>query len=524
MVCNATVSGNNFRARFARPPWTMKSTPWRRIDAQLPEDHLARQIDQAVEWLDLTLLFASYLGVGKEAIRPDLLLKLVLYEKQSKRPSPSQWARDVKENDPLQWLVFGIKPSRTLLYTFRDRIGPYLDFWNQQVLQFARDRGITKAKRASLDGSSVAANASRKLLANEERCQKRIEQLQGAMAADTQGGSSDEAPYWMAKTSRGRFQQLRRYQHVRRCLRQRHDENSRRARQNRKPPEKILVSWSDPESVFGMDKFKVHRPLYNVQLLRDLDSPLILAYDVLALNTDFGTIPRLTELAVDFVGCMPETLLTDSGYVCIRDLEFCESHGITLYAPYKENDQSPARKAKKRRNQHTQIPKSEFTWLEDAQTYRCPEGHLLRYSCRVAAPRSGHEVVTLFFVCPAEHCAACKRAKECTSSRKTGRQVSRMEKEELLDELIQRMNTDEAKALYKLRCRTVELNFADMKEHRGMRRFSCRGLRRVRNDVAATVLVHNLITVLQATAEPTVAPSPAKNGDCYKNAPLICSV
>ena len=101
MVRNTAVFGNNTGGRFARPPWTKNSTPWRQIDAQLSEDHLARQIDQAVELLDLTPLFASYLGVGKEAVRPDLLLKLVLYEKQSKRPSPSQWARDVEENAPV---------------------------------------------------------------------------------------------------------------------------------------------------------------------------------------------------------------------------------------------------------------------------------------------------------------------------------------------------------------------------------------------------------------------------------------
>jgi transposase len=518
MLRNTAVSGTDVNGRFARPPWTKSSGPWRRIDAQLPEDHLARQIDQAVELLDLTPLFASYLGVGKEAVRPDLLLKVVLYEKQSKRPSPSQWARDVKENQPVRWLAFGIEPSRTLLYQFRDRIGPYLDFWNQQVLPFARDRRLTEAKRASLDGSSLAANASRKLLANEERCQKRIEQLDEVISAHAQGTSFEKPPYWMAKTSRGRFEQRERYQHVRECLRQRHEENARRRTENRKPSEKILVSWSDPESVFGMDKFKVNRPLYNVQLLRDLDSPLILAYDVLARNTDFGTIPLLTELAVDFVGCMPETLLTDSGYVSIRELEFCESRQITLYAPYKENDHSAVRKRKNKRQ--TQIPKSEFTWLEDVQTYRCPEGHLLRYTRRIAAPRFDDEVVTLFFVCPVEHCNVCARAKECTSSRKTGRQIRRMENEELLDQLIQRMNTEEAKTLYKLRCRTVELNFADMKEHRDMRRFSCRGLRRVRNDVAATVLVHNLLHVRQATAEPTIAPRSSQGSDRDENAPL----
>jgi transposase len=523
MVGNTAVSGNDVGGRFACPPWTRNSAPWRQIDAQLPEDHLARQIAQAVELLDLTPLFASYLGVGKEAVRPDLLLKLVLYEKQSKHPSPSQWAREVKENDPLQWLVFGIKPSRTLLYTFRDRIGPYLDYWNQQVLQFARERKLIKAKRASLDSSSVAANASRKLLANEDRCQKRIEQLQEAMAADTQGGSIDNAPYWMAKTPGGRFQQIRRYQHLRRCLRQRQDENSRRAPQNRKPLEKILVSWSDPESVFGLDKYRVYRPLYNVEFLRDLDSPFILAYDVLAQTNESGVLPRVIDRMSDFLGCKPEMLLTDSGYVSVRELEFCKSRHVVLYAPHKENDHSAVRKKKNASNQHTQIPKTEFTWLDDAQTYRCPEGHQLRYVRQVVSKRFDYEVTNLLYICPAEHCMACPRATECTSNPKKGRQVMRMEKEELLDELVERMKTDEAKAIYKLRCRTVELNFADMKEHRGIRQFSCRGLSRVRNDVAATVLVHNLLHVHRATAESTVAPSSAPNADCDENVPLARS-
>ena len=57
MARNTAVSGTYVSGRFARPPWTMNSGPWRQIDARLPEDHLARQIDQAVELLDLTPLF-----------------------------------------------------------------------------------------------------------------------------------------------------------------------------------------------------------------------------------------------------------------------------------------------------------------------------------------------------------------------------------------------------------------------------------------------------------------------------------
>ena len=141
MVRNVAVSGTEGRGHFARPPWTKNSSEWRRIDARLGDGHLARHVNQAVELLDLTPLFDSYLGVGKEAVRPDLLLKLVLYEVQRKRPSPSQWALDVKENEPLRWLVFGIEPSRTVLYRFRDRLEPHLDMWNRQVLHVASDHG-----------------------------------------------------------------------------------------------------------------------------------------------------------------------------------------------------------------------------------------------------------------------------------------------------------------------------------------------------------------------------------------------
>ena len=70
-----------------------------------------------------------------------------------------------------------------------------------------------------------------------------------------------------------------------------------------------------------------------------------------------------------------------------------------------------------------------------------------------------------------------------------------MENEDLLDDLRQRMRTPAAQALYKLRSRTVELSFADLKEHRGLRRFHARGQRRTRAEVGSLILTHNLLHV-----------------------------
>ncbi len=49
--------------------------------------------------------------------------------------------------------------------------------------------------------------------------------------------------------------------------------------------------------------------------------------------------------------------------------------------------------------------------------------------------------------------------------------------------------------MYRLRGQTIEIVFADVKEHRGLRRFSGHGLVRVRAEFALEVLLHNLLVV-----------------------------
>jgi hypothetical protein len=89
--------------------------------------------------------------------------------------------------------------------------------------------------------------------------------------------------------------------------------------------------------------------------------------------------------------------------------------------------------------------------------------------------------------------------------------VSRMENEHLLDELRERMQTPEAKALYKLRSQTVELAYADMKGHRGLRRFRSRSLRRAKTQVGLAVLTHNLLAVQRASVTEAADQSPVES-------------
>jgi transposase len=483
--------------RFAPTPWTKESEEWLALDRHLAEDHLARRVAEAVDLLDLGPLLASYLGVGQRALRPDLLLKMVIYEMQNKRPSPAQWARDVRESEPVRWLLLGMEPSRARLYDFRDRIAPFLAAWNVQVLRVAVAEKMTAAKRVSLDSSSVAAHAARRCLLNQERLDKRRVLLAAALACRRYGQIVADPPGWLAKSDGGLREQWQRFKRAAEVLRWRQLANAQRCSSKRKPAKKVLVSPADPESVLARDKLNVFRPLYSVQLVRDLDSPLILAYELFTQNNDNGVLEPLIEQLTDAVGHKPDELLVDSGYVSLYHLEFCVQVGIRLYGPHQENDYSVPQGKKKQCNQKTELPKGAFRWLAEEQQYQCPEGHRLHFSKKQTQRRADHRITLAVYTCPPQHCLACPRQKACTRTPAKGRSVSRMENEDLLDALRVRMSTDEAKRLYKLRSQTVELNYADLKEHRDLRRFHCRGPRRAKGEVGMLVLAHNLLFVAE---------------------------
>ena len=59
----------------------------------------------------------------------------------------------------------------------------------------------------------------------------------------------------------------------------------------------LVICPSEPEAVLGRDKCKVFRPLYNVQLARDLESPLILGFAVLPQTHDAGCLGLLPDRA-----------------------------------------------------------------------------------------------------------------------------------------------------------------------------------------------------------------------------------
>ena len=485
--------------RFARPPWHDDHPERLALDRLLPPDHRARQVEAAVARLDLSPLRARYGATGSAPYPPELLVQAVLYETHCGRHGPAQWHRDARDCGPVRWLLRGCTPSRSAWYAFRDRLGPALDALNRQPLAQAVAAGLTPATRAAADGTPVAANASRHHLLKDAALAQRAAHLEQARAADDGGRAPAAVPGWMAKRPAGRRAPQRRLERARACWGGRQDRNRRKRASKRQAPDKLVVSVADPEAALGRDKEDVYRPLYNVQVVDDLDGPFVLAYEVFAQPNDAGLLGALLERARGLLGHGLRVLLADTAYAGGADLAAAEAAGVTVYAPLPKEAKAPK-----------YLPKSAFAWVAAAQTYTCPQGHRLAYEGPSAQKRSGTEAVVLHrYRCPPGHCGACPRRQGCTPNPAAGRTISRGEHEGLIEALRARMQTDEAKALYRLRRQTVELVNADWKEHRRLRRFSGRGLARARCQVGLVVLAHNLLTLLDEEAKAKARAAPA---------------
>jgi len=302
----------------------------------------------------------------------------------------------------------------------------------------------------------------------------------------------------MAKTPAGRRGQQRRLGEARGRMNQLQAYNRGKRASKRKDAGKVVVSLSDPEAAVGRDKEKVYRPLYNVQVADDLDSPFVLGYAVLARQNDAGALGPLLGRVGRSLGHPLGVVLVDGSYTGGADLAAAEAAGVTLYGPPPAD--APAA---------GQFPKGAFAWVAHEQTYACPQGHRLGLERVSRQKRSTPEqVVVSHFRCPPAHCAGCPVRQRCTPNPARGRSVSRGEHEGLTEALRARMATEPARALYRLRSQTVELVNADWKEHRQLRRFSGRGLRRARIEVGLVVVSHNLLTLSSQEKKAQAAATP----------------
>ncbi len=152
----------------------------------LPEGHLAHFVSDVVDVLDLSPilgLYAQQEGRGQPPYHPRLMVKLLVYGYCMGVVSSRKIERATWEDLPFRVLATDQHPDHDSIAAFRQRHLAALAGLFLAVLQLCEKAGLVQLGQVAVDGTKVKANASKHKAMSYGRMQEKEEQLKAEIAA-----------------------------------------------------------------------------------------------------------------------------------------------------------------------------------------------------------------------------------------------------------------------------------------------------------------------------------------------------
>jgi transposase len=148
------------------------------IQDWLPEEHLARFVVEIVSQLNLRPLAETYAGKGCKAYHPEILLSLLFYGYATGVFSSRKIEKATYDSVAFRFISANTHPDHDTIATFRKRFLEQLKPLFTQILVLAREMGLLRLGKISLDGTKIKANASKHHALSWDHACKIEQQLQ----------------------------------------------------------------------------------------------------------------------------------------------------------------------------------------------------------------------------------------------------------------------------------------------------------------------------------------------------------
>lgn len=312
----------------------------KRIDDLIPRDHPVRLIWELVQELDLTPLYARIKAVeghaGRPPIDPRILVALWLYATEEGVAKARELCRRCYDCDPYKWLRGGVDVNYHTLSDFRIQHAEWLK--EQVVTNIAamRTEGLARLDVLGQDGMRVRASAGNDSFRREamlqkllEEAEQRWERLQQEFAAETELSARQEAA--QERAARERIERLKQAQQevqkVAEAREKRKKGDGASARASTTEPEARRMKMGDGGT----------RPAYNIEFSTDLNSLVIMGFDVTNAGSDAGQMEPMAQKIEAEQGPLPENAecYVDGGFAAREDLQSMAQRGVTVYSPVK---------------------------------------------------------------------------------------------------------------------------------------------------------------------------------------------
>jgi transposase len=446
-----------------------------------------RVIDAFVETLDLGELGFSRVAaeeMGRPPYAPGDLLKLYIYGYLHRIRASRRLEAETHRNVQVMWLIKRLTPGFKTIADFRkDHAGAIVGVC-RAFIRFCREQSLFGAELLAIDGTKIAAVASRKRVITPAKIEKMNAAIDRKIAEYL--ASMDEADREEPKATIAQADVAAAIEALKAQKEQLQSQAEELAARGLK---QLVVT--EPEAKL-MRTPHGHAVCYNAQTAVDAEHKLIVAFELTNEGNDYRQLYPMAAQGKDAVGADQVTAVADTGYSNGEHGTLCEQDGITAVVPRPKtiNPNGPQ-----------YFSRDRFSYDSESDSWRCPAGATL------SLYKTSHTQKKKEYRTGA--CGTCPLKPQCTEAAR--RVIVRDFYEDAREAMHRRATADPI--WMKHRRETAEHPFGTMKWLMAHPRFLLRGLKKAKAELALGVLCYNLKRVINilgvAALLQALEPSPA---------------
>jgi transposase len=439
----------------------------------LPERHLARFLVDVVDALDLGSIYASYDekdGRGQSAYLPEMMVRVLLYGYCTGTYSSRKLQAKTYEDVAFRYLSADEHPDHCTLAEFRKRHLEALAGLFTQALQLCRKAGLVKLGHVAIDGTKMAGNASKHkamsykhMSETEKKLQEQVDELlQRAAAVDAsedeqygKGQSGDDIPAELGRRE-SRLKKIR-------AAKAELEAEAKQSAEEKKAAAEAKIAERREQPARTGKKASGHDP--------QVPDPESAEPD-----------PKAQRSFTD-----PESRIMPSGS---QKGAFLQGYNAQAAVDSQAQVIVAVDVIQQTTDNHQLVP-----MLEQVEQNVGAKPQAVSADTGFWNPEQVQKIqaqgVDL-------HVATSKRKHGETGQSADVSPINPGEELTLRQQMKQKLDTDAGRDLYRMRKAIVEPVFGQIKEWRGFRRFSLRGLQKVRAEWKLVCLTHNLLKLFRS--------------------------
>jgi transposase len=466
------------------------------VERLVDRDHPVRAIWEFVGRLDLSGFCEHVKAVegerGRPAYDPQLLVSLWIYAYSRGVSSAREIERQCEYDPACQWLTGMKVVNHHSLSDFRVDHGEAVKKLFAGILGVLTHEGLIGLERMTQDGTKIKASASPRTFREEktveqhlETARKHMEEVEAQTEAETNVRAS-KAQRRAAREKKQRLEAaLEEFTKIKgKQSEAKNKEEKKQEEKKEKKKKEVRASEVEPEARIMKHNDGGFGPSYNLQLSIDQLHGIIVGVDTSQAPTDYDELIPGLERVKENTGELPDQVLADGGYVSGENIHKMLEMKVDFIAPITDSFTQS-----KNSGIDPAFVREAFEYDEASNSYKCPAGKTLSYKGKERRRRTWR----YRYRASAADCQPCPFKQQCCpKSGADGRSVMRQDHDSAVVNHRAKMETEEAKEIYKQRGPTAEFPNAWIKEKLGLRRFRVRGLVKARLEATWACATYNI--------------------------------